>query len=301
MSFVLVAAVTLAVVSGSLAFAQCGVRGLASIHVSNTNVGTLSINVAKAGNILTGEFRYTEVSPTGTRPVCIIYSQRLTSVDVRGNFATVKAVGFWNGIASNLLIEALDDNPSGDWLHVQAIPINSMLPVQYNAAGGVFRGDLVVYAAPPVTGYANGEGTIAVPNSASIVPNIGKFAFKAQSTSAGVQGAIAYTEYTPTAATAIQRPKAAIYVPQVQSLVITGNTAVLKGKGTLNGRPADVEVTAIDTGMLMDPSGSPVNRPDEFYIKAVTIVGDTEMPTIIYQAGNPLKTGYIVVGSTTTP
>ncbi len=289
-SFVLLAAVTLAAMSGALAYAQSGVKGLGYIRTSNTNIASLDINVVKVGDIMNGGFRYTEVNPVSpsVRPITVIYSQRLLSIDVRGNFATVKAVGLWNGMPSNLLVEVLDDNPSGDWMHIRAIPIKSMLPVIYDAAGGVFKGDLTVFSSPAITGYAVGEGAIGFADRNSI----GKFAFKAEVTNAGVRGTISYAEYAPFAS-AITRPRAIIYVPMVQSLEITGNTAVLKGKGTLNGRPAAVEVKAVDNSMLMGP----IIKPDEFYIKAVTLVGSTDVPQMIYEAGGPLKMGDIKVVS----
>jgi|DewCreStandDraft_4_1066084.scaffolds.fasta_scaffold94783_2 hypothetical protein len=289
-AFVVVAAVTLAAISGSLALAQSGVRGTAAIYVSNTNVGTLSINVAKVGQVLNGSFRYTEVCPVSpsNRPVASIYSTRLTSIDVRGNFATVKAIGFWNGMLSDLLVEVLDDNPSGDWYHIRAVPIDSPLPVLYEAAGGVFRGDLVVFGAPPTVGRAFGQGTI----SFSANTNVGKFQFKAQSSPNGVvEGSIYYAEYTPGAAI-VTRPKVTIYVPAVQMLFFPAtNVAVLKGRGTMNGRPAEVELKATDNRKPTDPASA---LPDFLYIKAVVPVA-ASIDTGVYEAFGPVRTGDIVV------
>lgn len=290
-AFVVVAAVTLAAISGSLALAQSGVRGTGAIHVGNTNVGTLRINVAKVGQVLNGSFSYTEVCPTNpsTRPVANIYSTRLTSIEVRGNFATVTAVGFWNGMLSELLVEALDDNPSGDWYHIRAIPINSPLPVRYEAAGGVFRGDLVVFSAPPTAGRAFGEGTI----SFSANTNVGRFQFKAQVSPSGVvQGSIYYAEYNPIAAV-VTRPKVTIYVPAVQTLFFPGTkVAVLKGKGTLNGRPAEVELRATDNRKPTDPAST---LPDILYIKAVAPAIGSTVSEAVYEASGPVRTGDIVV------
>lgn len=297
-AFVLVAAVTLAAVSGSYALAQSGVKGVASIATSNVNVATLNINVVKNGSVLTGGFRYTEVcpiSPTNsiTRPSCTIYSQQLTSVDVKGNFATVRAIGFWNGMLAEVLVECLDDNPSGDWIHIRAIPIKSAITAFYEASGGVIKGDVAVYGPPAVVGYATGSGTITIPVADSTVPNIGRFSFKAEKTTAGVKGTIYYTESTPYCAVA-QRPKVTIYVPAVQGMVIDGRTAVLMGKGTLNGRPAEIEVRAADNSSPMGPATS----LDEFHIRAVTLVDDTRMPQYLYEAGGRVRTGDIKVVAT---
>lgn len=286
-AIVLVFAVTLAALSGVLAFAQCGVKGVGSIHTSNTNIGTLSINVARSGQVLTGGFRYTEVNPISlspvNRPIAVIYSTKLVSVDVTGNVGRVKAVGFWNGVLSNLYVEALDDNPSGDWYLIRAIPINSPLPVLYEASGGVFKGDIDVYCAPTI-GYTYGEGTIAVPRPDSAVPNIGKFAFKAEVTNDGnVRGVIHYVEYYPYNNSVVRRPRVTIYVPAVQRLEFPGtNEAILVGRGTLNGRPADVVVRAVD------------NRPDFFYIKA-TCPSTSPSAWPEYSAGGPLTSGNIKV------
>jgi len=286
-AIVLVFAVTLAALSGVLAFAQCGVKGVGSIHTSNTNIGTLSINVARSGQVLTGGFRYTEVNPISlspvNRPIAVIYSTKLVSVDVTGNVGRVKAVGFWNGVLSNLYVEALDDNPSGDWYLIRAIPINSQLPVLYEASGGVFKGDIDVYCAPTI-GYTYGEGTIAVPRPDSAVPNIGKFAFKAEVTNDGnVRGVIHYVEYYPYNNSVVRRPRVTIYVPAVQRLEFPGtNEAILVGRGTLNGRPADVVVRAVD------------NRPDFFYIKA-TCPSTSPSAWPEYSAGGPLTSGNIKV------
>lgn len=287
-AIVLVFAITLAALSGVLAFAQCGVKGVGSIHTSNTNIGTLSINVARSGQVLTGGFRYMEVSPLSSssvsrRPIAVIYSTRLVSVDVTGNVGKVKAIGFWNGMLSNLYVEALDDNPSGDWYLIRAIPINSPLPVLYEASGGVFKGDIDVYCTPTI-GYTYGKGTIAVPRPDSTVPNVGKFAFKAEVTSDGsVRGVIHYVEYYPYDSSVIRRPRVTIYVPAVQRLEFPGTSeAILAGRGTLNGRPADVVVRAVD------------NRPDFFYIKATC---PPTSPSVWpeYSAGGPLTSGNIIV------
>jgi hypothetical protein len=240
--------------------------------------------------VLTGGFRYTEVASTNTRPIAVIVSRTLKSLVVLGNFATIKADGFWNGVLCDLTVECRDQNPAVDWFHIRAVPINSLLPAFYDAAGTLVKGDIVVFSQPAPFGYAKGFGTIATTNSC-----IGRFQFSAESTSAGVRGSINYVDYNPMAMSPIIRPRAVIYVPQVKTLTIipgipgiTGNVALLGGPGTLNGRPALVEVRAIDNSLF-----SGAVRRDEFYIKATPLT--TDAISAIYQAGGPLTFGDIVV------
>lgn len=283
--FVLVAAVTLVTAPGALAFAQCGVKGTGSIHVGNIDVGTLTINVAQMGQVLTGGFRYTEVCQVATSisPAVTIYSTRLISVDVTGNVGRVKAIGYLNGTPAELYVEALDDNFCGDWYLIRATPIKSMLPYFYEAAGGVFRGDICVFCDQPV-GRAYGEGTISVPCNIRSVPNIGRFAFKAEVSSSGVvRGSVHYVEYYPYSISIVSRPKVVIYVPEVVGLKFPrSNEAVLFGKGVFNGRPAEVQVRVID------------NRPDFFFITARCPV-DSTADWAGYSAGGPLTSGNVTV------
>ena len=293
-AFILLAAITLAAVAGSTALGQATtptayVKGSGAIQLSQTNLGLFDVNVVRFGTVPTGGFRYTEVASNSTKPIAVIVSRTLKSLVVRGNFATIMADGFWNGVLCNLTVECLDDNPSGDWFHINAKPINSPLPVIYDAAGGVIKGDIVVFSQPAQAGYAKGYGTIATTNNC-----IGKFQFWAELTSAGVAGAINYVDYNPISMSPVVRPRAVIYVPRVQTLTITGNVAVLTGPGTLNGRPAQVQVTAIDNSLSFGPV-----RRDEFYIKAIPLT--TDSISAIYQAGGPLTSGDIVVAPRTGP
>jgi len=284
---ILLAVVALAVASGSGSLGQAMipdayVKGSGAIQVG-ANLGLFEINVVRTGAILNGGFRYTEVASNATRPVAVIVSRVLKSLVVNGNFATITAEGLWNGTPSNLTVECLDDTPSGDWFHITAVPIASQLPVIYDAAGGVIKGDIVVFSRPAAAGYTKGYGTIATSNS-----GVGKFRFWAELTSAGVRGCLNYVDYSPAAVSPIARPKAVIYLPRVETLTIVGKTAVFGGRGTLNGRPALIEVKAIDN---TSPSGPAL--PDAFFIKATPLTADSV--TAGYEAGGPLTSGDIVV------
>ncbi|MGC8861211.1 MAG: hypothetical protein ACP5R5_00380 [Armatimonadota bacterium] len=284
---IILAVVALAVAIGSASFGQAAipdayVKGSGAIQVG-TNLGLFEINVVRTGAILNGGFRYTEVASNATRPVAVIVSRVVKSLVVNGNFATITAEGIWNGVPSNLTVECLDDNPSGDWFHITAVPISSPMPVIYDAAGGVIKGDIAVFSRPAAAGYTKGYGTIATANNC-----IGKFRFWAELTSAGVRGCLNYVDYNPAALSAIVRPRAVIYLPRVERLIIVGNTAVFGGKGALNGRPALIEVKVVDNA---SPSGPAVR--DAFFIKATPLTADSV--TAGYEAGGPLTSGDIVV------
>lgn len=294
MLFILLAAVLLTTVTVSLSFAQsailprpeAGVRGTGAIALPNhgKNVGLFNINVAKYGTVLVGGFRYVEVGPTSSAPVCVIFSRMITGLTFNGNnYAKVTAVGYWNGMLSDITVMALDDNPSGDNFHITAKP-RSPLTIIYDEGGGLIKGDLVVYNNAP-TGAAKGAGTIQVNK------NIGKFAFTARNTLTGPTGNVYYVEFSPTATSVVVRPPVVIYLAAIGSLDVTGFTATIKGRGTFNGMPAAIVVTAVDNSMLMGPMA----KPDWFSIKAVTLPGPTLMPTYQYSAEGPLTTGDIVV------
>lgn len=292
----LLPAVILTVVCGATSFAQItapvpteGVKGYGAIPMPyNGNLGKFDISVGRSGDVIFGGFRYDEVSPDGT-VVTSIFPKAITGLTVRGNFATITAVGYWNGMPANITIEALDDL-SGDWFHINAVPQGAILII-YDRAGGVLPGgEIVVFSSPPApAAYAKGEGTIAV------YRNIGKFSFSAETTNSGPRGTVYYVEYSPTASIT-SKPKVRIYVPQVQQFEVTGNTAVLRGKGTFNGRAAWIEVRAIDN----EASMLPVVRPDEFYIRALPLATDT-WSSVAYNAGGPLTSGDIVVRTANTP
>lgn len=264
---------------------EAGVRGSGAIPLrTNATLGAFDINVAKSGDVLLGGFRYQEVGLASSIRGNVILSKTITSLTVSGNTATILADGYWNNMPATIKIEVLDDNPSGDWFHITAVP-KGPLTIIYDQAGGVIKGDIVVYGGAS-NSFANGYGTIAVSNT-----NIGKFKFEATSVGGIVRGSLNYAEYSPIASTAFTRPPISIFLPAVQYLRVEGNTAVFGGVGKLNGRLAKIEVRAIDNSMLMGP----IARPDEFYIKAQTDA-TTEIADISYEAGGPVK-GEITVGT----
>ncbi len=252
-------------------------------------VGMFDINVWSAGGSLYGGFQYKEASPT-IRRATFIATKAITEMKIEGNFAVIKAVGTWNGRPANLTIEALDDNPSGDWFHITAQPLGPATII-FDRSGGVIKGDIVVFSQPPPPNmFAKGAGMIAVKNA-----TYGKFQFSASSIRGMIDGGLMYAEISPLLAptpTVIQ-PLVRIQMPKVEKLAVDAHTAVFAGRGTFNGRPAVIEVRVVDNSML----ASPIPVPDEFFIHAQTVPGNTEMPTIVYEAGGPLKIGDIVVGT----
>lgn len=264
---------------------QAGVKGSGAIAAGQNSVGTFEVSVAQDGDVLFGGFKYAEYSTIGTsaRPAHMIYSQTLTSLVAVGNYARVQAVGFWNGMLSDLTIEARDNATGTDWFHVTARP-RSPLDIIYDKEGYLIKGDLVVVGSTPAPGYATGAGAIRVGL------NTGVFQFEAQTVNSGVNGYAYYSEASQSI-TPISRQPVRIYLPRVQKLVIVDNTAVLSGRGTLNGRPAMVEIKAVDNytpGPIM-----PQVRADEFYISARFLYTDSAAAG--YSAGGPLIKGDIEV------
>ncbi len=286
---ILLTAFLVSAVAGSACLAQLQVpnayvKGSGAIQIGNSNnIGQFEINVVKQGPVVSGGIKFVEISPDSTKPVNVIVSRVVKTLCVQGNFATITAEGLWNTMPAEIKVECLDDNPSGDWFHITAKPIRSMLPVIYDAAGGVIKGDIVVFSQPAVSGYAKGCGAIRTSNA-----GVGKFWFHAEVTPVGVRGWINYIDLNPLAASVTARPKVVIYVPRIDYAEIVGNTAVIRGKGTLNGRPALVEVKAVDNGY--PPTGV---APDEFYIIARPLVADVAEP--LYREGGPLIAGDVVV------
>lgn len=289
---VLLPVVVLCVVCISISFAQGttdpvaeqGVRGTGVIKVVDTNIGQLDINVAKSGNDLFGGFRYAEMSPTGER-LHIIYSQRITKLVIDGNYATVEAVGYWNRMWCDLVVEVEDKNP--DWIRVVARPKGPItIDIIYWEEGDLVKGDIVVFGAPPVPAAATkGDGAIQVGQD-----NVGRFSFQAERRGELVKGVIHYAEHRPVT-TPTTRPLVRIYVPEVLEFVTPDSkTAILSGRGTLNGRPAWVTVKAVDNR----PPDSWLPVQDEFYIWARPLT-DSVFAWPAYHAGGPLIFGDIVV------
>ncbi len=266
---------------------ETGVKGWGAIPVrSNTTIGTFDINVARSGNVLYGGFRYSEMSSSATNAGHVIYSKVIKELIVTGNTATIKAEGYWNRMPANITIEVLDDNPSGDWVHITAVP-QGPLTIIYQAAGGLIKGDITVYGPPVQECYAKGFGFI----QPSIAGNAGKFRFESVRVGNAVKGYAYYNEYS-TILSAIQKPPVSIYLPAVEYLDVKGNVAVLGGVGKFNGRPAKIEIRAVDHSML--DVWPPI--PDEFYIKAVPVAADA-ISQITFEAGGPVTRGDVAVGT----
>jgi hypothetical protein len=287
------AVVALVILAGSPSLSQvspspqpeAGVRGTGAIQTSDTSVGVLDINVARSGNILFGGFRFQESSADSlVNPGNIVYSQAVTGLTIAPKpgspvsvlTATVDAVGFWNGMRSNLQVYVEDLGSGKDFIRVVARP--EFLDIIYIREGYLFKGDILVYETQPVpNALAKGYGVIAVGT------NLGKFEFVAERMGDVVKGKLYYVEYNPRVISPVARPKVQIYIPQVTVLTVQDNTATLAGKGTFNGRPAYVEVRAIDWSPAY-------RRPDEFYITARPL--SSSLQNFYYNAGGPLLPQY---------
>lgn len=275
------------------------VRGCGAIAIPNgntaPNLGTFEINVVKQSNGVFGGVKYMEITPTGQRKN-VIYSWQVTSLDITGNKAVVKATGVWNNMPCAILVEATDDNVAGDTFHIVATPKNGVAP--YDQGGPLVKGDIVVTnpQAVPIN-LAQGAGAIAVGTEGKL---LGMFNFKAQSCGEKVMGCICYNEVPavrPTPGTPIPPPGVKIYCPAVTVLVVDGNKAILSGNGFYNGQKALIEVTVEDNAV---PSPTPPNTPDVFNIKA-TPAADVVDPLPVYEAGGPLVMGDVVVKTITPP
>ncbi len=255
------------------------VKGYGAIRIaSDGKIGTFDLSVIKIGSQVSGFIKFTEGNTNATRTQ-IIFSSKIESLEIRGNFATIKAKGFWNRMPSDITVEVLDDNPSGDWFHIIAKPIGS-LPVIYDVAGGVVKGDIVVYSRPENDCYAKGWGSI------SLNLGIAKFEFEATRLGGTTQGKLNYTEYS--LITSVAKPKIVIDLPKVTELWVDGLEGSFSGIGTLNGIPAKIYVRVIDWSPTY-------RRPDEFYIKATPLVSSI-FPAGGYKSGGPLSSGEISVG-----
>lgn len=264
---------------------EAGVRGSGAIPVFDKGIGAFDVNVWRAGGALYGGFRYSEADAAGRR-TSFITTRLVTEMTITGNFAVVRAVGTWNGMPADLMIEALDDTPSGDWLHIVAKP-QGPLTVILERAGGVVKGDLVVFSAPPPPDlHARGAGTIAVGRS------LGRFKFAADRIGDVPEGSIAYAECEPVSTTI--RPRVQISVARIDTFEVKDNTAFMAGRGTLNGRPALVKMQVVDNAR---PDSASL-LPDHFRIAAQTLTNATEMPTFFYEAGGPLRSGDVAVWAT---
>lgn len=257
---------------------DAGVKGVGAIRFGvDGRIGTFDINVAKAGKLFLGGFKFSDADSTATRGN-YIYSRTIESLEVRGNFVTVVAMGYWNNMPCSITVEALDDNPSGDWFRIVARPF--FLDVIYEAAGGVIKGDIVVYSNPAPDCFAKGIGAIRV-NA-----GVGKFDFSVVKEGGVVKGRLFYDEYLLSAVSI--RPRVSIYLPMVDNMTVSGLMGTFSGIGRLNGRPAKIEVRVIDWSPTY-------RRADEFYIKAMPLSVDV-LRASGYQAGGPLVSGELTVG-----
>jgi len=265
---------------------DAGVRGTGAIQTSDGGVGVLDINVARSGGVLFGGFRFQESFASSiVNRGNVIYSQAITGLTIAPKSdsavpvltATVDAIGFWNGMRSTLQVYVEDLGPGKDFIRIVARP--EFLDVIYIREGYLIKGDIVVYLSQPVPdAIAKGYGVIAVGT------NLGKFEFIAERTGGVVRGKLYYTEYNPRVMSPIVRPRVQIFIPEVSLLTVESNVASLAGKGTFNGRPAYVEVRAIDWSPAY-------RRPDEFYITARPL-DNSSGSYFFYRAGGPLLSAY---------
>lgn len=265
---------------------DAGVRGTGAIQTGDGAVGVLDINVARSGDVLFGGFRFQESFASSiTNRGSIIYSQAITGLAIVPKpdstvpvlTATVDAIGFWDGMRSALQVYVEDLGSGKDFIRVVARP--EFLDIIYIREGYLIKGDIVVYLSQPVPdAVAKGYGVIAVGM------NLGKFEFAAERRGGVVRGRLYYTEYNPRVMSPIIRPRVQIYIPEVSLLTVQSNIATLAGKGTFNGRPAYVEVRAIDWSPAY-------RRPDEFYITARP-VENSSGSYFFYSAGGPLLSAY---------
>lgn len=274
---------------------DAGVRGYGEIGLPDTDtVGLFDINVVmwngtNAVPIINGHIKFTEVDKAGNK-INNICSNEIKSLVVTGNTATAVAIGYWNGMLSKITMTALDDNPSGDNLHIVAEPIMSMLPVIYDRQGGVISGDIVVFSKSLTVPFARGCGAIA------IGANRGAFSFYARAASYGVEGSASYyeMEISKRPSPMPVRPKIRILLPKIAVLKVEGKTAYMEGIGTLNEQPAAVRIKCADnTNPLIV---SPVDQPDLFGIEAIPLDGSTG-----YSAGGAVICGDVIVGFLPTP
>ena len=259
---------------------DASVRGWGAIPVRTDAVGVFDINVSRSGANLYGGLKFTESVNTGTRGHAIV-STRILELTAAGNTATVKAEGYWNNMPAWITVEVLDDNFSGDWFHVTAVP-KGPLTILYDAAGGLLKGDVSVYVKPAKEYYAKGFGYITANT------NIARFQFSAEQRGGVVSGSAHYLAY-PVNSTGAARLPINIYLPKLSYFTVEGNTALLGGMGTFNGRPAKIDIRALDNSRLMIP----VIRPDEFYITASPTANDIR--PVEYEGGGPLRMGDITI------
>jgi len=279
------------------------VRGFGSYPVPADSASSIAkpdmvffnINVTDFRGLLYGGMNYRRVSPDG-KLKSYMFSTRIESLEVRGNFATIRAQAIHNGRKACMFVEVLDDNPSGDWARFQAN--GCMLTVVYeDTSGGLVSGDIRVWTKPAPRAMAFGAGAIALPGvTIGGKPGLGVFQFKAETTPWGPAGSLHYTDAPVTAAASANT----IFVPRWERFVASGNRAEMAGPGYWNGRPAIVVVNVEDN---VDPRLRYLVAPppDFFAIHAKLAGPDIRPGAPDYAAKGPVVRGDIVVKAEAAP
>lgn len=275
--------------------------GVVNIAVPDASLVPLQaifrLDVVVAGNESRGGFVWTELRANGARNATVVTRRILSTTFPASNHAVIEAEGFLNGKPAKITVEALDDLDM-DWIHVHAESSAADTP-PYDRAGGVAKGQIIIWHRPVVSDAAKGAGSIKIERPgvtpAVVLPqNIGNFQFSAANTSAGAIGMLSYQEINPMILGPINRPRVVVNVPKIKSLEITGNLAVIQGPGLLNGKPVWVRATARDTHKPIPPgSEMPEGPPDRFSITCTDPNVDSLLPA--YHAEGNLFRGDIVV------
>lgn len=276
-----------------IANTDAGIKGYGTLKTPDGSLGVFSVSVVRSGSGLTGYFQYYERANAGSvyYRKNYVYTKQITSLQVTGNTAIVRATGIFNNQPANLTFEALDDNPSGDWVRITATP-QGMLPYTWSVAGGVASGDVTIWSAPAPQLYAKGEGVISIQyDRMSIAPREGYFSFFVEPSKTdsiySYNGTLTFTDACIRPATYADRMPVRVYVPRIDWASFVGTTVTMRGKGTINGSPCIVEAVATDTSKLM----TLLPMPDKFEIKVYTSNADKP----VYQANGPVIKGDIFV------
>ncbi|MEJ5298291.1 MAG: hypothetical protein WHZ52_09680 [Armatimonadota bacterium] len=272
------------------------VRGFGSYPVPADNASTIAkpdtvffhINVTDFRGLLYGGMNYRRVTPDG-KLKSYMFSTRIEALEIKGNFATIRAQAVYNGKPACMFVEVLDDTPSGDWAHFQAN--GCMLTVIYeDTAGGLNSGDIKVWTKPAPRAVAMGAGAIALPGPVVDKQRLGVFQFKAETTPAGPAGSLHYTDSPYNAASFGNN----IFVPRWEKFGAVANRAEMAGRGYWNGRPAMVVVKVEDN---VDPRARYLVAPppDFFEVQAKLLNADPRLGAPEYVAGGPVIRGDIIV------
>ena len=272
------------------------VRGTGVVQFTNTNYAEFNVNVSQVGPAFFGGFKWAEYANLSAttagavvRPIVVVSKQVTGMQFLASNHVVVTAVGYYMDRPANLTFEALDDL-NMDWVKITAdtiVPPGSTIPsIHYERAGGVSKGNIVIYRKPVGAYIAMGNGSIPIKQ------DIGVFSFRfiSDSSAAGGSGCLYYQEFNPMVMSPMIRPIARIQLTKVTLMKVNGNKAYIEGTGLLNNLPAKITVTAQDN--VKPPS--PLTIFDYFAITAVPTV-----PTFVaadYSAGGPVTRGDIIVG-----